>query len=698
MAGKIFINYRRGDDPGHTGRLFDRLQDVFEPQQLFLDVDNIAPGVDFIRELNERIAACDVVLAVIGKGWIDARDDAGLRRLDDPNDFVRIEIGSALQQGKRVIPVLVNDAPMPRPEELPDELRPLVRRNAVRLTHERFRADTQGLIKALQHSLDEIEARHQAEAEAARRAHAEAERLRQEAEAERRAEEKERQRQAEEEARRRAADERRRQEAEARQRAETERAFAAAKRTGTVAALDAFLAAHAASSFAEEARSLKAAIVAREEAAQRAADDRRRQEAEAKQRAETGREFAAAKRAGTVLALDAFLAAHGADALAEDARKLKAVLATREEAYLRAAASDDVTLLRSFLITYKHGADVDRLRTRLRTLEPQPRRRLPKPAVVIATALAGAAILATLVFWREHGPPPLVAEPTVAPVPSPQIAAPVPPAMAVPSPDEIAWSLLEGTTDEAAIKRFIAQFPDSKLRKVAEARLAALEAAQATQPAPLPADQIAWDLVKDTKDPDQLRRFIAQFPNSVHRSEAEQRLAALSPAAPTPGAAPAIDPHELARSLQFELKRVGCFDGTVNGEFDDPTRASWQQFIKLTSVSVPDPLSTEAINAVRGFNKRVCPLTCPAGKHANGDACIANEPPPAPRPPAAPAQQPPKAPAAPAVVDVRGKPPGTVTAGGVTVCGRNGCQLVPKNCHAVSGAGGHGLGGKIVCP
>jgi hypothetical protein len=123
MTGKIFINYRRGDDPGHTGRLFDRLQDVFEPQQLFLDVDNIAPGLDFIRVLNERVAECDIVLAVIGKGWLDARDPTGNRRLEDPDDFVRIEISSALAQGKRVIPVLVGDSQMPRPEDLPEAIR-----------------------------------------------------------------------------------------------------------------------------------------------------------------------------------------------------------------------------------------------------------------------------------------------------------------------------------------------------------------------------------------------------------------------------------------------------------------------------------------------------------------------------------------------------------------------------------------------
>ena len=77
MAGKIFINYRRGDDPGNTGRLFDRLQDAFSREQLFIDIDNIGPGLDFTQVLNERVAECDVVLAVIGKNWIDVREFDG---------------------------------------------------------------------------------------------------------------------------------------------------------------------------------------------------------------------------------------------------------------------------------------------------------------------------------------------------------------------------------------------------------------------------------------------------------------------------------------------------------------------------------------------------------------------------------------------------------------------------------------------
>jgi Domain of unknown function (DUF4189)/TIR domain len=156
MTGKIFINYRRGDEPGFTHALLGRLEQAFPAERLFIDVDNIPPGEDFVHALESQVAQCDALLAVIGNGWLDARDERGSRRLDDPSDFVRIEIESALKQGKRVIPVLVHEARMPRPDELPEAIRPLATRNAVRLTHERFRADVQGLIKALQGALAEV--------------------------------------------------------------------------------------------------------------------------------------------------------------------------------------------------------------------------------------------------------------------------------------------------------------------------------------------------------------------------------------------------------------------------------------------------------------------------------------------------------------------------------------------------------------
>jgi hypothetical protein len=157
MAGNIFINYRRDDDAGFTQALYSRLEQAFPSGSLFMDVDNIAPGLDFVQVLNEEVARCDVVIAVIGKNWLAATDESGERRLDNPEDFVRIEIEPALAQKKRVIPVLVNDAKMPRSTELPESMKAFARCNAVRLTHERFRADTQSLIKALGEALSAAE-------------------------------------------------------------------------------------------------------------------------------------------------------------------------------------------------------------------------------------------------------------------------------------------------------------------------------------------------------------------------------------------------------------------------------------------------------------------------------------------------------------------------------------------------------------
>ena len=576
MTGKIFINYRRGDDPQAAGRLFDRLQDIFEPQQLFLDVDNIAPGLDFMRVLDERVAECDVVLAVIGKGWIDARDAAGTRRLDDPDDFVRIEITSALNQGKRVIPVLIGDTPMPHQEQLPEALRPLARRNAVRLTHERFRADTQGLVKALEQALAEIEEarQQQAQAEAERQA-AEQRRL-QEAEAARRGEEEGLRRKAEQDAKERAEVERRRlQEAEAARRAE------------------------------EEALKRKA----EQEAKERAEAERRRLQTEAKQRVEAERAFAAAKHTNTIAAIDAFLAAYPASALAEEAKTLKATLLVRQQAYRNALASDDAAVLRSFIRLYRKGADADGVRARLRLIQARPIWSLRKPAIVIPGALV-IAFAAAFVVWLEVEPGPAdrqtpleTREPALPAVPE------APNVQALPAPVDSAPSIPQPANSG------VAETP----REIVEP--------QAPDP-----DQAAWNLIKDSKNPDQLRRFIDRFPESAHRGEAEQRIVLLSSVPPPSAATNAPDPHELARSLQFELQRVGCFKGDVNGEFNDETKAAWSQFVKLTSVSIPNAVTTDAINAVRSINKRVCPLTCRGGEHAEGDLCVANPPPkPPPR-------------------------------------------------------------------
>jgi hypothetical protein len=172
MSGKIFINYRRGDDPGFAGRLFDRLEEAFTSDRIFIDIDSIPPGSDFVRVLEDQVDRCDIFLAVIGPNWLGAEDEAGSRRLDNANDFVRIEIESGLKLGKLLIPVLVNNANMPRAEHLPESMKPLARRNAMRLTHERFKADAQGLVKQLEKALQDVEAAREAATSAAAAAEA----------------------------------------------------------------------------------------------------------------------------------------------------------------------------------------------------------------------------------------------------------------------------------------------------------------------------------------------------------------------------------------------------------------------------------------------------------------------------------------------------------------------------------------------
>jgi formylglycine-generating enzyme required for sulfatase activity len=120
-----------------------------------------------LHGLQEQVAECDVMISVIGPRWLDARDETGAQRLNNPNDFVRIEIESALKQGKRVIPVLVGEARMPRANELPETMKRLAQHQSVRLTLERFRSDAQGLINALQRALETAEVRRRIKVEAA---------------------------------------------------------------------------------------------------------------------------------------------------------------------------------------------------------------------------------------------------------------------------------------------------------------------------------------------------------------------------------------------------------------------------------------------------------------------------------------------------------------------------------------------------
>ena len=145
----IFINYRRQDSEGHVGRLYDHLAQDFLPETIFMDVASIDPGQDFVQALDEAVAECDIFLAIIGPQWLTITDDKGERRLDQWNDFVRIEIESAFKHQKRVIPILVGHAKMPSPQDLPESISELSRRNALELSHKRFAYDVDNLVQSI---------------------------------------------------------------------------------------------------------------------------------------------------------------------------------------------------------------------------------------------------------------------------------------------------------------------------------------------------------------------------------------------------------------------------------------------------------------------------------------------------------------------------------------------------------------------
>ncbi|MGE5813648.1 MAG: toll/interleukin-1 receptor domain-containing protein [Acidobacteriota bacterium] len=148
--GIVFISYRRGDSAGYAGRLHESLEERFGRDVVFRDVDTIEPGQDFALAITERLRGCSVLLAVIGREWLDAREANGTRRLDSPSDYVRLEVEAALARADvLVIPVLVEGAAMPRGEQLPDVLRPLVQRQAVALHDEDWDAGVDRLASAI---------------------------------------------------------------------------------------------------------------------------------------------------------------------------------------------------------------------------------------------------------------------------------------------------------------------------------------------------------------------------------------------------------------------------------------------------------------------------------------------------------------------------------------------------------------------
>ena len=146
----IFVSYRRQDSQSAAGRLSDHLREHLASVPIFRDVETIEPGVDFVEAIGRALKSCKVLLAVIGPRWATITDENGQRRLDNVNDYTRLEIATALKRSDvRVIPVLVEGAQMPGAEALPEDLAALARRNAVELSDKRWDYDVSQLQNTL---------------------------------------------------------------------------------------------------------------------------------------------------------------------------------------------------------------------------------------------------------------------------------------------------------------------------------------------------------------------------------------------------------------------------------------------------------------------------------------------------------------------------------------------------------------------
>ena len=170
---RIFISYRREETAYPAGWLYDRLADHYGAGQVFKDVGAIELGDDFVEVISTAVGSCDVLLALIGEEWLTITDQHGRRRLDNPDDFVRLEIEAALERNVLVIPILVDGARMPHADELPDSLARLVRRQALELSPSRFDFDLGRLLRVLDKTLTEVHVEPTAPPEPAEREAAE---------------------------------------------------------------------------------------------------------------------------------------------------------------------------------------------------------------------------------------------------------------------------------------------------------------------------------------------------------------------------------------------------------------------------------------------------------------------------------------------------------------------------------------------
>ncbi len=150
---RIFVSYRRrGDGAGYAGRLADSLIKHFGSDQCYLDIEHVEPGLDFVLSIKKGIEDCEVLIVVIGPDWVTQTDDADNPRLEDSNDWVRIEVATALKRNIRVIPVLVGGAQIPTQEQLPEDLKSLSRRQGHELSDTRWQHDVQMLMEGIEKS------------------------------------------------------------------------------------------------------------------------------------------------------------------------------------------------------------------------------------------------------------------------------------------------------------------------------------------------------------------------------------------------------------------------------------------------------------------------------------------------------------------------------------------------------------------
>jgi TIR domain len=154
MPANIFINYRKEDSRWNTEALYNELLKYFARESLFKDFNTIELGEDFVVSIKKALDQCDVLLIVIGKSWLDIKDQRGARRLNDDKDFVRIEIATALKRNIRIIPLLFDNVEMPQPELLPEDMQQLSSRQFLSISDTKFTSDVQKLAESIQKSLN----------------------------------------------------------------------------------------------------------------------------------------------------------------------------------------------------------------------------------------------------------------------------------------------------------------------------------------------------------------------------------------------------------------------------------------------------------------------------------------------------------------------------------------------------------------